>query len=57
MTHIAGYGLLAAIIVLYHRAGTALWTDPPLPSMSTASSPYAGTLVAKSVQFLSTLDS
>ena len=28
MTHIAGYGLLAGIIVLYHRAGTALWTDP-----------------------------
>ncbi|MGD0347345.1 MAG: proton-conducting transporter membrane subunit [Terracidiphilus sp.] len=28
MTHIAGYGLLAAIIVLYHRAGSAMWTDP-----------------------------
>jgi multicomponent Na+:H+ antiporter subunit A len=28
MTHIAGYGLLAAIIMLYHRAGTAMWTDP-----------------------------
>jgi multicomponent Na+:H+ antiporter subunit A len=28
MTHIAGYGLLASIIVLYHRAGTAMWTDP-----------------------------
>jgi multicomponent Na+:H+ antiporter subunit A len=28
MTHVAGYGLLAAILVLYHRAGTALWTDP-----------------------------
>ena len=28
MTHLAGYGLLCAILVLYHRAGTALWTDP-----------------------------
>jgi multicomponent Na+:H+ antiporter subunit A len=27
MTHIAGYGLLAAILVLYHRTGSALWTD------------------------------
>ena len=28
MTHIAGYGLLAGILVLYHRTGSALWTDP-----------------------------
>lgn len=28
MTHIAGYGLLAAILVLYLRTGSALWTDP-----------------------------
>jgi multicomponent Na+:H+ antiporter subunit A len=28
MTHLAGYGLLAAILVLYHRTGSALWTDP-----------------------------
>jgi NADH:ubiquinone oxidoreductase subunit 5 (subunit L)/multisubunit Na+/H+ antiporter MnhA subunit len=28
MTHIAGYGLLAGILILYYRAGTALWTDP-----------------------------
>lgn len=27
-THIAGYGLLAAILVLYHRTGSMLWTDP-----------------------------
>jgi multicomponent Na+:H+ antiporter subunit A len=27
MTHIAGYGLLAGILILYHRAGSALWTD------------------------------
>ncbi|HEV2487363.1 MAG TPA: proton-conducting transporter membrane subunit [Terracidiphilus sp.] len=28
MTHIAGYGLLASILVIYHRTGSALWTDP-----------------------------
>ena len=28
MTHIAGYGLLAAILVIYYRTGSALWTDP-----------------------------
>lgn len=28
MTHIAGYGLLAAVLILYHRAGSAVWTDP-----------------------------
>ena len=28
MTHIAGYGLLAAVLILYHRTGSALWTDP-----------------------------
>src|SRR5947207_8146737 len=28
MTHIAGYGLLAAILTIYHRTGSALWTDP-----------------------------
>ena len=53
MTHIAGYGLLAAIIVLYHRAGTALWTDPALShSMSTGIFLLMlVALVAKSVQF------
>ena len=30
MTHIAGYGLLAAVLVLYSRAGTAIWTDPAI---------------------------
>ncbi|MGA8088293.1 MAG: proton-conducting transporter membrane subunit [Terracidiphilus sp.] len=30
MTHLAGYGLLIAILVLYHRTGTALWTDPAI---------------------------
>lgn len=28
MTHIAGYALLAAILVLYHRAGSMIWTEP-----------------------------
>lgn len=30
MTHIAGYGLLAAILILYQRTGSTLWTDPRL---------------------------
>jgi multicomponent K+:H+ antiporter subunit A len=28
ITHIAGYGLLAAIMLLYVRTGTFVWTDP-----------------------------
>lgn len=28
MTHLAGYGLLAAILILFHRTGSVLWTDP-----------------------------
>jgi multicomponent K+:H+ antiporter subunit A len=28
ITHLAGYGFLAAIVLLYVRAGTFLWTDP-----------------------------
>lgn len=31
MTHVAGYGLLAAILILYFRTGTAIWTDPAIP--------------------------
>ncbi len=30
MTHLAGYGLLGAVLVLYHRTGTAIWTDPSI---------------------------
>jgi formate hydrogenlyase subunit 3/multisubunit Na+/H+ antiporter MnhD subunit len=30
ITHIAGYALLAAILVLFARTGTTLWTDPRL---------------------------
>ena len=52
MTHIAGYGLLAAILVIYHRAGTALWTDPAVAhSMTTGIFVLMLlALVAKSVQ-------
>jgi multicomponent Na+:H+ antiporter subunit A len=52
MTHIAGYGLLAAIIVLYHRAGTALWTDPAVAHQFTGGlfALMLVALVAKSVQ-------
>jgi multicomponent Na+:H+ antiporter subunit A len=28
MTHIAGYGLLAAVLLIYLRTGTTQWTDP-----------------------------
>jgi len=28
MTHLGGYGLLIAILVIYARTGSALWTDP-----------------------------
>lgn len=30
MTHLAGYGLLAAVVVLYARTGSTQWTDPAL---------------------------
>ncbi len=52
MTHIAGYGLLAGIIVLYHRAGTALWTDPAVAHQFTGGlfALMLVALVAKSVQ-------
>ncbi len=52
MTHIAGYGLLAAILVLYHRAGSALWTDPAVAHSMTSGlfALMLVALVAKSVQ-------
>lgn len=52
MTHIAGYGLLAAILVIYHRTGSALWTDPAV-ARSVTGGVFALmllALVAKSVQ-------
>ncbi len=53
MTHIAGYGLLAAVLLIYSRTGTTLWTDP---KVATAFSTGIFLLMvlaamAKSVQF------
>ncbi len=52
MTHIAGYGLLAAILVLYHRTGSALWTNPAVARSFTSGIfvLMLVALVAKSVQ-------
>jgi multicomponent Na+:H+ antiporter subunit A len=52
MTHIAGYGLLAAILVIYHRTGSALWTDPHVAKSFTGAVflLMLVALVAKSVQ-------
>jgi multicomponent Na+:H+ antiporter subunit A len=52
MTHIAGYGLLAAVLVIYHRTGSALWTDPAVAHSFTAGVfvLMLAALVAKSVQ-------
>jgi multicomponent Na+:H+ antiporter subunit A len=53
MTHIAGYGLLAAILVVFHRTGSALWTDPQVAKAFTGGIFVLMliSLVAKSVQF------
>ena len=53
MTHIAGYALLAAILVIYFRTGTTVWTDPRMSSAFTTGL-FALMLIsatAKSVQF------
>ena len=52
MTHIAGYGLLAALLVVYHRTGSALWTDPHVAQAFTGGVfvLMLVALVAKSVQ-------
>jgi len=52
MTHIAGYGLLAAILIIYHRTGSALWTDPNVAQAFTSGVflLMLVALVAKSVQ-------
>jgi multicomponent K+:H+ antiporter subunit A len=53
MTHIAGYALLAAILILFARTGTTVWTDPRIgPAFTTGI--FALMLIAalaKSVQF------
>ncbi len=53
MTHLAGYGLLAAILVIYARTGSTLWTDPAV-GKSMGSGLFVLMLIAlaaKSVQF------
>lgn len=35
MTHIPGYGLLAAILLLYQQSGTLVWTDPAVSAAFT----------------------
>jgi multicomponent Na+:H+ antiporter subunit A len=53
MTHLAGYGLFVAVLLLYLRTGSTLWTDPRVNSAFT-SGIFALMLVAaiaKSVQF------
>jgi len=52
MTHLAGYGLLATIIVIYHRTGCALWTDPAVARSFTGGLFLLtlASLLAKSVQ-------
>jgi multicomponent Na+:H+ antiporter subunit A len=53
MTHIAGYAFLAAILVLYARTGSTLWTDPKVAKAFTTGI-FALMLIsaiAKSVQF------
>jgi multicomponent Na+:H+ antiporter subunit A len=53
MTHVAGYGLLAAILLLYTRTGSALWTDPAIAHAFTTGvyTLMLVALLAKSVQF------
>jgi multicomponent Na+:H+ antiporter subunit A len=53
MTHLAGYGLLAAIVLLYARTGSTLWTDPQVKGGFTTGIFLLMFLaaVAKSVQF------
>ena len=53
MTHIAGYALLAAILVIYVRTGTTVWTDPSMGKAFTTGL-FVLMLIsatAKSVQF------
>ncbi len=52
MTHVAGYGLLAAILILYFRSGSALWTDPAVTRSFSAGVfvLMLVALIAKSVQ-------
>lgn len=53
ITHLAGYGLLAAILLLYTRSGTFLWTDPALGAAFSTSifALLLAAAMAKSVMF------
>lgn len=53
MTHLAGYGLLATILLLYVRTGSTLWTDPRVMAAFGSGLFLLSFLaaVAKSVQF------
>jgi multicomponent Na+:H+ antiporter subunit A len=53
MTHLAGYGLLAAILIIYARTGSVLWTDPAVGQAMTGVLfvLMLTALAAKSVQF------
>jgi multicomponent Na+:H+ antiporter subunit A len=53
MTHLAGYGLLAAILLIFARTGSALWTNPAVAQAFTAGvyTLMLVALLAKSVQF------
>jgi multicomponent Na+:H+ antiporter subunit A len=53
ITHLAGYGLLGAVVLLYARTGSTLWTDPRVGAACTTGV-FLLVLVAclaKSVQF------
>src|SRR5271166_31801 len=53
MTHLAGYGLLAAVVLLFVRTGSTLWTDPRVQSAFTGGIFLLMLIsaIAKSVQF------
>ncbi len=53
MTHLAGYGLLAGILIIFARTGTTLWTDPKVAQAFTGVVFFLmlAAAVAKSVQF------
>ena len=53
ITHLAGYGLLAAVVIIYVRTGSTLWTDPRVQGAFTTGI-FVLVLIsamAKSVQF------
>jgi multicomponent Na+:H+ antiporter subunit A len=53
MTHLAGYGLFVAVVLLHLRTGTTLWTDPRVGSALTTGIfvLVLTAVLAKSVQF------